>query len=388
MKKVKVKRSTITFWVHSVGITLLALLLSRFVVWISTFSFSSMINADEETVMLDMYNAVLNRRAIKRQANVVIVGTDGLLRYDVGDLISLINSCGPAAIGVDILFLSPQDKDSVLIEQIETCSHIVLASYVVAQDPEEQTFRKGEGSYFEDSLFVREDGRPVRFAPANFTTSTKSDVVRYYRPYFVVEGDTLLTFPMAVATELRSFPNHMSERFQVIDYPSKQIEILSGERLLKSEIDRSLLANKVVLLGDVNDVNDTYISPIAENIPGVLIHAYAINTILSSKQPITSSEDWFNWVVAIMLCFVFSMVDVWAKRRFSNINNFLMRLVQVALLFLLFWLGTSWLSNHHCYLDFSAAVLLIGLGALSFDIWYGLYACYYAIYKLIKRKSQ
>lgn len=376
----RVKRSTITFWIHSVGITLLALLLSRFVVWISTFSFSSMINADEETVMLDMYNASLNRRAIKQQTNVVIVGTDDLSRYEVGDLISLIDSCGPAAIGVDIFFPSPQDKDSVLFEQIEMCSNIVLASRV-HYHRKTGTFTKGEGSYFEDSLLVR-------FAPANFTTSTTRDVVRYYTPFFPVEGDTILSFPMAVATELRHFPNHMSEGFQVIDYPSKQIDILSGESLLKSETDRSLLTNKIVLLGDVNDENDTYLSPIEENVPGVLIHAYAINTILSTKQPITSSKDWFNWLVAIVLCFVFAMVDVWAKRRFSNINNFLMRLVQVALLFLLFWLGTSWLSNHHCYLDFSAAVLLIGLGALSFDIWYGLYACYYAIYKLIKRKSQ
>ena len=115
---------------------------------------------------------------------------------------------------------------------------------------------------------------------------------------------------------------------------------------------------------------------------GIMLHAYALQTILSGNY-IESTPSWFNWFIAIVLCLLFTICNLIAKYRMSNMGNLFVRIVQFAMMYILIVIGCAYFSSHHGYIDFSPAILMIGFGAIAFDVWFGCYA----LYNLIKSKQ-
>jgi hypothetical protein len=71
--------------------------------------------------------------------------------------------------------------------------------------------------------------------------------------------------------------------------------------------------------------------------------------------------------------------DLW-----SHIGNMVMRLLQVALMFTLVFVGAYWYNHHLQYLDFSPVIVMLGFCSLSADIYDGILAGVLQIKKFIQ----
>ena len=86
--------------------------------------------------------------------------------------------------------------------------------------------------------------------------------------------------------------------------------------------------------------------------------------------------------MGLLLCIILAALLMEARNRMSNVGSMVIRLAQVAIMYQIVVFGCKFYAEQHMYLDFSPSLLMIGLGALAFDIWFGLYG----IAMFIKRK--
>ena len=156
----------------------------------------------------------------------------------------------------------------------------------------------------------------------------------------------------------------------------------NGVRLKPYE--QKKLKDKVVMIGSMSDVKDTYLTPLRQPQAGVMIHAHAVQTILSGTY-IRESSAWLSWFIAIILCMTFITLLWIARKRMSYIGNLLIRISQFAIMFGLVWLGCYIYSGWHIYADFSPAIWMLGLGAIAFDVTFALYGIIQNTVKAIRK---
>lgn len=167
---------------------------------------------------------------------------------------------------------------------------------------------------------------------------------------------------------------------EIIDYTGCEIEVVDAARLHKEYVAERL-RNKVVLVGDTADTKDTYRTPLHDAQAGVLIHAYALQTILGGSY-IEEYKDWVNWTIAVLIGMLLISGLLCAIE--YQVLNLFVRVGQFALMYLLIVWGCAIYSRTHMYADFTPAILMLGFGALSFDIIYALYSFVRNIVEKIK----
>ena len=129
-----------------------------------------------------------------------------------------------------------------------------------------------------------------------------------------------------------------------------------------------------------------YSTPINDFVPGVLIHAYTLNTIILGDY-INSSPEWLNWLIAICVCIAFISINIFLKDYWSHVGNLVMRILQALLMFGMVFIGAYWYQKHLQYIDFSLIVLVVGFSALATDIYDGIYALYLKIFQMINNSK-
>ena len=105
---------------------------------------------------------------------------------------------------------------------------------------------------------------------------------------------------------------------------------------------------------------------------GVLIHAYALQTVLGGSY-IERWPDWIIWMLGFGLSLLFILILQVAKG-LSNSGNWLIRMSQFVLMFGLVVWGCYIFSVDHRYADFTTVIALLGFSALTFDIAYAIWA--------------
>lgn len=369
---------------HVVGITLFAMLLAWIILNnLTAMSVFSFIEDSSDIEMFDIYQSMEESKAIHQLSNdITIVSIDDSSREEVIDVINIISEYEPAAIGLDIFFQVPEADNSLLLSALTDNPNIVCASKF-ERDETGDTFHHIQQSFFEDEI-------DVTYGYVNLNASSCRDVIRDFVPFVITNnGDTLLSLPAQLAKLcapnkyrklLRRGNDVETITFENIEYP-----IIPIQDVLSGGASESQLKNKIVLIGDLHDQNDFHLSPLHEPIPGIMLHAYALQTILSGNY-IDSTPQWLNWLIAILLCVLFTIFNLLAKNQMSNIGGLFLRIVQFAMMYILLLIGATYFAHHHSYLDFSPAILMIGFGAVAFDVWFGTYAAYNVIKnKIIKR---
>ena len=360
------------FAMHVVLITLLALGLSRFLLNdLSGISAFSPVEKVADYSMSDMYNAVANRRAVRQLNNdIIIVATDGCSRADIAQLVREIDAYQPAAIGLDIFFPYQTSDDSLLLSSFSACDKLILPMQVA-----DTAYMTNNYSFFDGYI-------DAPYGCVNLELADIRSTVRTFRPYYAVNGETIPNFAVALIQQAKSevLPQleARDQETEIIFFPSVEFDGISGRDVLESDTLLNGISHKIVLLGDMKNMSDSYLTPLDVAVPGVLIHAYTAYTILSNRF-ISVSADWLNWLIAIVICIIYTIVNVYAKKLYSNMGNFMMRLLQFATMYILFVIGCLEFAYHGSYIDFTPSILMIGLGALAFDLWYGIYACYLKI---------
>lgn len=378
-----IKQRLSTFWhtqwqevVHAIGITLLAIVLARFIGYdlMSLLSFTPK-NKAADFQFSDVYQSVAERKAVHQLSkDITIVSIDGYGRTEVLDAINIISECEPTAIGIDVFFQNPETDNTMLLTTLSSVPNIVCAAKF-EKDDGKTTYHHVRQSFFEEDI-------AVRWGYVNLNASSMRDVIREFMPFVLTStGDTLLSMPAQLAklTNPIQYETLIARggKLEPIAFENIEFSIVPIQDILSGEADISLLKNKVVLMGDTNNITDLHMTPLHQPMAGVKFHAYALHTILSGNY-IESSPEWFNWLFAIVLGLLFTICNLLSKYR----RGYWVRIVQFITMYILLVLGCKYFTIYHTYIDFSLAILLIGFGAVAFDIWFGVYV----LYNFVKNK--
>jgi CHASE2 domain-containing sensor protein len=229
----------------------------------------------------------------------------------------------------------------------------------------------------------------VTFGYAILNASSQRDVIRQFVPYVLTaNNDTLLSMPAQLAKicQPQRYKTMLSRggMAESIAFDNIEFPIIPAQDVLSGDANETLLTDRIILIGDIHNIYDSYLSPLHETLPGIVLHAYALQTILSDNY-INTSPAWLNWLIALFLCVLFTICNLAAKYHMSNFGNLFIRLLQFVVMYVLIVIGSIYFASHHNYIDFSPAILMIGFGSLSFDLWFGSIAVYNHLKKLIKK---
>jgi len=370
--------------IHVLGITVLAVLFARFIVYdLMSLSVFAPMEKATDFQMSDIYQSVAESKAIHQlSSEITIVSIDGYSRADVLDAINLISEYSPAAIGLDIFFPIPEADNTYLLSTLSSVPNIVCAG-MFERDQDASTYHHNKQSFYEDSL-------DITYGYVNLNASSQRDVIREFVPYVLTStGDTLFSMPANLARlyNTKRFNTCIArcKPTEIIAFENIEFPIIPIQEVLDETADQSLITNRIILIGDVHNINDIYLSPIHELIPGVKLHAYALQTVLSDNY-INSSATWFNWFIAILLCMFFVICNIFAKYHLGNLDNLFIRIAQFVIMYILLVIGCVYFARHHAYIDFSPSILMIGFGAVAFDLWFGCYTMYELIKSKISKK--
>lgn len=318
-------------------IVVLAFALSWFFIYdISSLSYFSPLEKSSDFETSDFYQLVSDSRAVRTlNDDIVVVSVDDLSRGEITDALEMISLCDPAAVGIDVLFGFPQEDDPRLVEVLSGMSNVVVpdtSAYIYSSCP----------GLIQGSVYLEAD-------------SYRSTVREC-----ITDG----TFTSRLAYLYRA-GIELPERMR-IEYPGVEFNVIHAAELPDVP---ELLEGKIVLVGVVNDFSDVHPTPVDDAMPGILIHASAIATMLSPDR-VTDFPEWADWLVAIVLCYAFVSSTRILKR--YDWGDLVMRVVQIAVLILIIIIGTEMYVARHIDINFSRPLVMIAAGTLAVDVWNGM----------------
>lgn len=353
----------------SAAITALAFLLSFVVAAPFSASLSAMFSGPEKTdfMMSDLFVQVADGRPVRQiDDRIVLIDVGQMDRENIARTLEEVALCCPKAVGIDINFaqnMGGDEADKRLLEAISSLPGVVLPLGVAERDG---YFTVTDRPFFGDSL------RNVTFGIANMPGNGERGAIRDFAVDFLLEdGRSVPSFVVAVAEA--GNPNvawPLRERGQKtarIAYASRDFTIIDGYSL-DSHLDE--LDGKYVLIGATADARDMHATPVSSYMVGLLIHAYALSTLLDGHRFVVVPPT-ADYVLAVILCFIIVLGAVGIR---GKIRGLTLRIAQVALLYLAVRTGYSLYVDHDIICNFSYTLLMITFGIFAADVWNGMTA--------------
>ena len=338
--------------------------------------------------MSDVYNSVVNQTSeTLRSKNVAIVNIDDCSREEVAEVIRLLDSFSPAAVGLDEIYPKEKKHDAELISALRSCRNLVLPQRILGYKNRPDYVHEDKSYFYDDSF--------AHYGVLNLETADLDCPVRRFRPVYTLQDSTEV---YGMATELvriaspEAFDNLMKkvrsgDDTLLVSYPNVYFETVTGEELLhkRDSVEKNFrgaelaaardslaapFAGKIVLVGELNDGHDFHLTPIDITMPGVKIQAYTVETILSEKFLREATEEQ-NWKIAIVICIIFLTLNFISVNHFPNVGKVLLRLLQIGCLFQCYIIGSIIYYYNGLYVDFMPTFTMIALGFFSYDIWVG-----------------
>lgn len=356
----------------ALGITMLAFLLSTVLIRPFSFSAAAFLSNPEKSdfAITDFYSIVADARPVRTiDDNIAIINLSGLDREGIASVLDLMPLLQPAAVGLDVAFVEPHDDDSHLLEAIAACPNLVM--------PVSLTHNSASGNFSikEISFFADSTASSVPLGATNLPSRYAKSTIREFQTYFPVAGDgtsrlgdSIPSFVVAVASVARPsmIPDliRRGNRLEMINYPSRSFRVFTPEEIADNA---HLLAGKILLLGDNDDLTDMHATPVTSTMSGVMIHAHSLATIVNQQylNPFSKGQ---NWALAFGLCFIIVLTSLMLP---VTVKGLVMRVMQILLLYLVVRLGYSLFLDYNLVIDFSYALLMLAFGLFACDIWIG-----------------
>lgn len=328
----------------------------------------------------DIYNEFAARLSVRPMNDeIVVVNIDSCNREGVMKIIQKVNSFGAKAIGLDVYFSIEKKENDTVLNTILPPDNLVNATQVKLANT--------KMSYDRDYLsFFEGKSTPKHVGFINMDADNMWTIIRTFHPY-VTDSTGSLIPGLALALAEIAYPEkadilkarHNTQ--EIIDFTSQEIKVIGAHRLDNEGVPEDF-NGKIVLIGDTTDAKDIYLTPLAEPTPGVLIHAYALQTILNESY-ITVRSDWFNWSIALIISLILVSILLFANEseRLKYSLNILIRVLILVFMYVLVKIGCAVYANSHVYVDMMPSVLMLGFSTLAFDI-------IYAVYGLIRQIKQ
>ena len=352
-------------WVDAIVGTILTLLFT----WMALHSsvtgdlFHSLAEIDSPE-LIDLYTSSSHRTGVPKYSNITIMPIDGCSRQDVTTALEILSDLETKAIGLDVTFPFYADGDEMLVEAIMSNGNLVMATC------------PSPASYFEPIL--KEEG--VTFGSVVLDADTRYDIVRSFVPAQYEQADTTWSFEiqlarMAGANVAKFYPY---EKPAYILYSNLMMDTVSCKELIAPDADLAGLADRlngqIVLMGDIDNPMDMFRTPVDADMPGVLIHAYALDTLLRGNI-VSVSPKWLNWLTAFVVCVLFAFLMLYFKWGLDDAEGLALRVTQIVLMVIVVAVpGVLLFHTCHWYFDFTPTFISLAIQALVLDIWVGFVA--------------
>lgn len=327
-------------------------------------------SSDIETC--DFYNRVFNGASDKKvDENIIIVNIDTVFeRKDLALLIRSIDRLSPKAIAVDAIFEERKDSvgDLFLINTLKEIRNLLMAQALnpYTMKPEQDLI----------SVELPDISRGI----INLTERKEEGIIRSFTPFFG-EQKEYSAFPCAIANIIdKKCVSRIHERGREDEYiyfSPNEFYILEPSDIEK---DVTMIRDKIVMLGTINDPLDLHRTPVSVRYPGVMLHAQATSMLIHG-QLLKEFSDILNWILAIASCLFMTYIYVATDK--SGVHDLGARVMPIVWMFAVIWIGCYAFAHWHIYLDASEIVLLSALAILVLDFWYAFEA--FVVY--IKNKS-
>lgn len=323
----------------------------------------------------DIYNMLEEDKSERELSkDVVVVSIDELNREQLLALIDTVALYEPKAIGLDIYFSIPKADNSKLLDIVKNTPNMVSISQV-QKDTNGIHYVEKYLSFYDDSI------APPHRGYANLDINHSWTVVRTFLPYVctregkIIPGISLELAKIAAPERAQQLMERGNTE-EIIDFTHREIEVISAKRLRNPEVAKRL-TGKVVLIGVIKDTKDIYLTPLKEPMPGVLIHAYAAQTIICGHY-IQTREKWVNWTIAFCFCFLLVILLLYAseKKEIGSALNLVIRIMVFLSVILFVFLGCWVFTTRHVYVDYSPSLLMLTFGTMAFDIVYAGYGLF------------
>ena len=367
MNKIKYKNALLTA-AHVAVVTIVAAWLSNTILrsFTSMLAFKSSVET-KDFQLSDLYSRMAASDEVRESENVVLVHTENMEPERMAEVLNIVNSSHPKAIGVDIVFRNVRQGDSLLVPIVND-SVMVMAAVT----------GRAEAYFASDtSRFHSGDVRFVSESPIS--------VIRRYRPVYMVDDYPCVSFAAALveASGAKVFSSKDTVQ-SLIYYPGMDFLTISFETIERRPGRcQDLMRNKIVLIGDTSNLQDAHLTPMGE-MSGLRIHAYIVENMLGF-HPVRESSTLFNWLMAAVACSLLIILNTVLVRRKMIMAKLLFRIAQLSLLILAFVIGGELFANQGFYIDVSPLMGMVAMSLLVDDVWTSLSAL---AVKVIKKRKK
>ncbi|MCM1517152.1 MAG: CHASE2 domain-containing protein [Pseudoflavonifractor sp.] len=345
---------------------------------ISVATIMNLLNISGDSRIDDFYSRVTDLDRVKDRAeSVVIVDVGDGGRGEIAEALTLISQSGAAATGVDFSFPYPSDPytDSTLYAAIRQCPGVVMAQELVTENDSTDRCVPVSSSFFSDDP-------QIRFAATRLVSRTATTTVRECVDSFpLADGGAMQSFAAALVAQGRP-ERYAAARGNAyvprnINFPRRSFNVISHDSLASN---LAMLDGMIVIVGDMSGHGDMHRTTIADETPGVLIHASAVATMLEGSFP-RPVPLWTTWIIGILMC----TAILWTRERLSAhpFVGLTVRLVQLVSLCAIVYIGCVIFAEWRLILDVKKPLIMTLLGLLSLDLWSG----FYKSYPILKEKA-
>lgn len=345
--------------------TVMGLLLSLCLVDAFTLSTTAMFSAPEKRdfQMSDMFAQIADNRPVRKfDDRIVIVNIGRGDRQDIAEGLSLLSLCGPKAVGVDINFAEPRgEDDQFLIDALNSNDFVVMPLGVTALK-ENGIFKVTEKPFFYDEC------PRLHYGVVNLPMNSAKGTVREYAVDFKTDEGVIPSFVAMLAESMDpSAVKKLKERKSetgVTEFHSREYLTVNLDEIEEHAED---FADKIVMIGALEDSSDMHATPVKSYVAGIMLHAYALSTVLDGiwykKLP-----KMLDYIIAIGLCLGLMLFSYGFK---NNLKGIFLRFIQGILCFLAVRIGYALFVDHNIIIDISFTLMIIAFGFLAADIWNG-----------------
>jgi CHASE2 domain-containing sensor protein len=270
----------------------------------------------------DIYDLVFSRLRTEQKAdtNIVIVNVGNLDRAGLAGQIDTLNKYRPKVIALDIFFRGEKDPhgDSLLSTALSKCRNIVMVSML-------DRYNEDKDSY--DTMITSSPQflGNAETGYANFPEDEKGGyrTIRGLRPFAFYKDKKEMAFPIriveaAVNNKYLSFLKRGND-IEIINYRGNfnKFYYLDTYNLLEGNFNRSLIKNKIVLMGYMGEnlntkvLEDIFYTPLNENYAGrsfpdmygVVINANIVSMLLGGSF-IDRMPYYLSVPIAVVFCFL------------------------------------------------------------------------------------
>ena len=285
-----------------------------------------------------MNNHLSAKRPYQQTSNDVII-VDVANVYDrdtLVNIIDMIGSSGPAAIGLDVFFAErmsdeADDRLSYLAGQKNVISPIILQGESRSKDA---SFRYALYPFYMDAA-------SSNAGFVNVATSGASQTCRTFSWTLQLDTTEVQNFNLALlrASSESAYAQALARgnKTELINYCLNSFSIYSAESVSEN---LDVFKDKVVLIGDREDISDRHVTPLDLRTPGVDIHAMIMATMLEGKY-INEMSEAGAWILAFAVIFLFLPILQLLKKNswmaiFAPIFQFFMIILAIFICFIIF----------------------------------------------------